>query len=226
MMMWHLFNAMIRCNIESLIVMTKIKSKIFRFHRRHKGQAMTEFCVAVPLLVLLLWSILYLAEMYIVKHETLVAARYGTWLLSRYDNIPDNSVDIEQIRGLIANNFFKNESERLLVQEQHVGGDQDDSGMGDELEQNSESGEWIDVIVTFIADTFIDSDTPTIYSLKVQYEYPRLFGAVDLREGDNENFTIESEHSVVGNSWDGQRVDVHDLVDMLGEALEELLDAL
>ena len=154
MMMWHLFNAMIRCNIESLIVMTKIKSKIFGFHRRHKGQAMTEFCVAVPLLVLLLWSILYLAEMYIVKHETLVAARYGTWLLSRYDNIPDNSVDIEQIRGLIANNFFKNESERLLVQEQHVGGDQDDSGMGDELEQNSESGEWIDVIVTFIADTF------------------------------------------------------------------------
>jgi hypothetical protein len=187
---------------------------------------MTEFCVAVPLLVLLLWSILYLAEMYIVKHETLVAARYGTWLLSRYDNIPDNSVDIEQVRGLITNNFFKNESEGLLVQEQHVDGDQDDSGMGDELEQNSESGEWIDGIVTFIADTFIDADNPTIYSLSVQYEYPRLFGAVDLREGDSESFAIESEHSVVGNSWDGQRVGVHDLVDMLESALDELLDAL
>jgi hypothetical protein len=199
---------------------------MFKFNRRNKGQAMTEFCVAVPLLVLLLWCILYLTEMYIVKHKTLTAARYGTWLLSRYDNIPKNSVDVEQVRELIAKNFFKNESEGLLVQEQHVGGDQDDSGMSDELSDNSGSGKWIDIIVTFIADTFIDSDTPTIYSLKVQYEYPRLFGAVDLREGDNETFNIQSEHSVIGNSWDGQRVGVHDLVDMIEEAIGEIIDAL
>lgn len=206
--------------------MIKINSQIYRLHQRQKGQAMTEFCVAVPVLVLMLWCIMYLTEMFIVKHETLVASRYGTWLLSRYDNIPSNSVNIEQVRSLIAKNFFKNNSEGLLVQEQHVGGDQDDGGMSNELEDNTENSFWVDNILTFIADTFLDSDSPTIYSLKVQYEYPRLFGSVDLREGDNSHFKIQSEHSVLGNSWDGQRIDVHDLIGIIGEAISEVLEEL
>jgi hypothetical protein len=208
--------------------MRNLKFDLLKLHRRNHGQAMTEFCVAVPVLVLLFWSIMYLTDMYVVKHETLVAARYGTWLLSRYDNIPENSVDIEEVRELIAKYFFNNNSEGLLVTEQHVSGDQDDGGFNDELETNSGSdgGNWIDKILGFIGDTFIGTDSPTIYSLKVEYDYPKLFGAVDLREGEDDTFTIESEHSVIGNSWDGQRVEVHDLVDMIGNVIEELFDAL
>ncbi|MGD9222052.1 MAG: hypothetical protein PVH22_02325 [Desulfobacteraceae bacterium] len=206
--------------------MRKFKSLTFKFHRRHQGQAMVEFCVAAPLLVLLLWSVLYLTEMYIVKHETLVAARYGTWLLSRYDNIPQNSVDLEEVNGLISKNFFKNKSEGLLIETQHVGGDQDDNGSSDDLAQASGSGSFVDGIVGIIGDNLMGSDSPTIYSLKIQYDYPRLFGAVDLREEDNEHFTIESEHSVLGNSWDGQRVEVHDMVEMVGEAISDILDLL
>jgi hypothetical protein len=204
------------------MVMTKLKFHMFKFHRRYKGQAMTEFCVAVPLLVLLLWSILYVTEMYIIKHKTLVASRYGTWLLSRYDNIPENSVDFKEVEKSIFQNFFKNDSERLLIIEQHVGGDQDDGGFGDELGQESGSGGWIDGIVGFIGENLIGSGSPSIYSLKVEYEYPRLFGAVDLREGDNENFNITSEHYVIGNSWDGQRAKVHDVIDMLEELISRI----
>jgi hypothetical protein len=202
--------------------MKKINIPMPAFHCQQKAQSMAEFCVAAPLLVLLLWSIIYLTEMYIAKHDTLVAARYGTWLLSRHDNIPENSVDIDEVRGLISRHFFDNSSEGLLVTNQPDG--IGSSGFNEELTQSTESVEWVDQIVGFIGENLMGTDTPNLYSLKVQYDYPRLFGAVDLRQGEAETFTIESEHFVIGNSWDGQRVEVHDIIDMLGNVIEEIFD--
>jgi hypothetical protein len=204
--------------------MKKITYHASNLHSENRGQAMTEFCIAGPLLVLLLWSLIYMTEMYIVKHETLVAARYGTWLLSRYDNIPQKPVDIDQVRQLIADNFFKERTQGLQIIEQHVGGDQDSSGFQEDIEDQSGSGGFIDEIVGFIGDNMMGTDTPNIYSLRVQSEYPRLFGAVDLRENGSENFNITSQHFVIGNSWDGQRVDTHDILDMVGKIISEIFD--
>lgn len=200
-----------------------VHSNLIKLHRQHKGQAMTEFCVAAPVLVLLLWSILYLTDMFIVKHETLVAARYGTWLLARNDDLPGNSLDIDQVRALIKSNFFRNRSQNPLVEEQHVEND-----LVEQLQlywENLASG-FIGWAIHYFEENIFDSDAPRFYSLNVQYDYPRLFGAVDLRDGNNRNFAIQSRHFVMGNSWDGQRVEVHDLKDMLEELLEGLVDAI
>jgi len=51
---------------------------------------MVEFAVAMPALILLLWAGLYMADMYIVKHKTLAAARYGTWKYARGEQTSEN----------------------------------------------------------------------------------------------------------------------------------------
>lgn len=206
--------------------MISLKIHMAGFHRGDRGQAMTEFCIAGPLLVLLLWSLIYMTEMFIVKHETLVAARYGTWLLSRNDNIPKKSIDIDQVTQLITKNFFNNKSAGLTVTEQHLGSDTNNGGFSSRMNSQSGSGSWIDKIVGFIGDGLMGTDTPNVYSLKVEREYPRIFGAVDLTENSSQNFKIVSEHYVLGNSWDGQRVETHDLIDMLESLVKKMFDGL
>jgi hypothetical protein len=195
--------------------------RLLKFNDRQDGQSMAEFCIAVPLLVLLLWSIWYLTDMYIIKHKTLIAARYGTWLLSRYNNLPGNTVTYEQVKKWIAKNFFS-DPEKLEVVEQHMGSDENRK-FNDQLQENMDTGNWVDKVSGFLADHIVDADTPTIYSLKVRYEFPRIFGAVDLSEYSNENFLIESEHFVGGNSWDGARVDVHDLIGIFEEIVGDIV---
>jgi hypothetical protein len=201
-----------------------IKVHMVNLDQREKGQAMAEFCVAAPVLVLLLWSILYVADMFIVKHRTLVAARYGTWLLSRYDNIPQNNISVEMVRGLISENFFRNDSNNLSVHPQYERGENEDGGFLEHLDRGVESGEWLDSIIDFFADNLISTDDPNLYSLNVAYNYPRYFGAVDLRNDGNEYFEIQSDHFVIGNSWDGQRVETHHLVEILEEPLSDVLE--
>lgn len=223
MMPWHGFAATDSRNPESDTGMPKMKSYMVEFHRRYQGQSMAEFCVAAPVLVLLLWSILYLTDMYVVKHETLVAARYGTWLLSRYDNVPEDKMDSKHIENLIKKNFFgKRPSQNVLIEEWPIG-----SGLDDFKLFENESGVFIDWVVGFMADNLLGAQTPSIYRLKVKYKYPRVFGAVDLRKGTHKFFEIKSEHSILGNSWDGQRVKVHDLLEMIekwaGDVIKDAL---
>lgn len=181
---------------------------------------MAEFCVAVPVLVLLLWSILYLTEMFVVKHETMVAARYGTWLLSRYDNVPENKKDFQQISDLIAKNFFGNRPQQnLSIEPQHI-----PPGLSDFEFDRDDASVLIQRITSLLSDNLLGTKTPTIYSLKVQYNYPTVFGAVDLRKKSNNFFGIKSDHYVLGNSWDGQRVKVHDLIDIIEELIGDIVE--
>lgn len=196
-------------------------SNLIRLHRQHKGQAMAEFCVAAPVLVVLLWSILYLTDMFVVKHETLVAARYGTWLLARNDDLPGSSMDMDQVRASIKRHFFRNRSQNLLVEERHV--EEDVVELLQLYWENLASG-FISWATHYFEENIFNSDAPRFYSLNVQYDYPRLFGAVDLRDGDHRYFEIQSRHFVMGNSWDGQRVKLHHLKDLLEELVEDLVD--
>ena len=198
--------------------MIKIKSYMVEFHRRYQGQSMAELCVAAPVLVLLWWSVWYVADMYLVKHETLVAARYGTWLVSRYDNVPEYKMDYSQVSDRMKNKFFKNRvQQNVLIEERHMG-----SGLDDLTFFENQSDEFSG----FLSNNLLGANTPSIYRLRVKYNYPRVFGAVDLRKGHQKFFEIQSEHSIIGNSWDGQRVEVHDLVEMIeawvGDIIEEV----
>jgi hypothetical protein len=200
--------------------MIHLKYHMLRFHRGGKGQSMVEFCVAAPVLVLLWWSIWYLTEMFLVKHETLVAARYGTWLLSRYDNVPQNGINFQQVSDRIANNFFKNRPQQSLsIVAQHL-----DTNSGETEVFQDDASELSQSLRDFFSNNMLGAETPALYSLKVQYDYPTLFGAVDLRKGNNHFFEIQSDHHVLGNSWDGQRVEVHDVRELVEELISDIIE--
>jgi hypothetical protein len=178
---------------------------------------MAEFCVAAPVLVLLLWSIIYLSDMFIVKHETMVAARYGSWLQSRYD------LNIEQVRESISNYFFRGETDHVSLQAPQVDSGQNEGGFIERTRLRLMPGRWTDSIIDELADNLFGPNALNIYCLNVVYDFPRLFRAIDLREDGEEYFNIQSEHFVLGNSWDGQRVEIHHLDNVLNEAISDVL---
>ena len=188
---------------------------------------MVEFCVAAPLLVLLLWSIWCLSDMYTIKNKTLVAARYGSWLLSRYDNLPRHEIDINDVRGLIANNFFNGSMDGLDVDDQTVSGETDDEIIqliNDDLVTVYPA--WTEMIIDRIKNYLVKNDyvdRPSTYSISVTREFPNVFGAVDLRDLHPGPFPIISKHHLVGNSWDGGRVELHDLFEIVQNEIEDII---
>jgi hypothetical protein len=180
---------------------------------------MVEFCVAVPVFVVLLWSIWYVSDLYVVKFKTLAAARYGTWLLSK-----DDALRPENIKPLVAKHFFDNNIDRLTLTVPDPG---EEDIFSDIVDSESVGEAFVDLIMGVINKVM---GSKSIYSLKVEYEMPLIFGAVDLTEFRDKPFQITSEHYVVGNTWNGCRTDVHDLMSLIGElieqAFEELKDAL
>jgi len=190
-----------------------------RFFRNTRGQAMTEFCVAMPALVLMFWAIWYISDVYIVKYKTLVAARYGTWLLAR-----DNDLEQSTVNEFIARRFFDDESDDLTVTAQHRGGSS--SGLEDAAGENSENGEWVDDIISAIGSAFMGSDSPSMHSLKVEYEVPLIFGALNIGDYAMENPKITSEHYVVGNTWNGCQSDVHEMFGMMWSIISDLFGGL
>ena len=204
--------------------MLKFRSLLLKFHIRQNGQSMAEFCVFGPLLVLLLWSILYVSNLFIVKHDTLVAARYGTWLLARYSNFPPNhEMNQDDVEQLIHRNFFKGFQGDTKVEPYDIAATKDSEDFPDNVINSSEAGEWVAALEAILTD-LVESGTPAIYGLEISHTYPRIFGAVDLSEYVNDDFVIKSDHYVIGNSWDGARVESHDLVDIIEQAIGEILD--
>ena len=187
--------------------------------RDNRGQAMTEFCVVVPALVVMFWAIWYITDIYVVKFNTQVAARYGTWLLARNHDVEKSNVDT-----FIARRFFDSDSSDLTITAQHRGDNSSD--FQNTAQQNSDSGEWVDRIINFIGSAFMGSDSPSMHSLKVECEVPLIFGALDVTDYAENSPKITSEHYVVGNTWNGCQSDVHDVIDMIASLLGDLLDTI
>ena len=174
--------------------MLKHRAKHFRILTGARGQAMVEFCVAAPVLILLLWSIWYVSDLYVVKFKTLAAARYGTWRLSKDDHLRP-----EDIKSQIAKHFFDNNTSRLTLTVPDAG---EEDIFSDIVDSESAGEAFVDLIMGVINKVM---GSKSIYSLKVEYEMPLIFGAVDLTEFRDKRFQITSEHYVVGNTWNACR---------------------
>jgi len=190
---------------------TKLKKIIADLIHKTHGQSMVEFAVAMPALILLLWAGLYMADMYIVKHKTLAAARYGTWKYARGEQTS------AEIKTNIAKYYFDNNASGLYVTTQSTPADFQNVGR----------------VVTTIADEVLDiingvmtDQENNISSLKIQYEMPPKLGALDISDLHPGNYKIESSHYVVANGWDGCHSDVHDLFSLLWESIEEIFTKL
>ncbi len=161
---------------------------------------MVEFAVALPTVVLLLWSGMYVGNLYIVKHKTLAAARYGTWNYARGEQT------VAQAKTKIAKHFFNNKTSGLYVTSQKT--PSDFSSVGGAFSGIVDKG--LDVINSVMTD-----QKSNISSLKIQYEVPPKLGALDISDMHAANYKIESSHYVIANGWDGCHTEVHDLFSML-----------
>ena len=53
------------------------------FIKNNNGQAMIEFIICTPLLIILFYSIIYISEVYLFKEKSVIASRYTAWHVSR-----------------------------------------------------------------------------------------------------------------------------------------------
>ena len=172
---------------------------------------MVEFAVALPTVVLLLWAGMYVGNLYIIKHKTLAAARYGTWNFARGEQTTD------QVKNKIAKHFFDNKDSGLYVTSQKI--PSDFSSVGGAFKTIVDEG------LKFINDVMTD-DKANISSLKIQYEVSPKLGALDLSDMHAANYKIESSHYVTSNGWDGCNSKVHDMFSMLWEMVWEIFKLL
>jgi len=77
-----------------------LKTRISTLIQNTRGQSMVEFAVALPTVVLLLWAGMYVGNLYLIKHKTLAAARYGTWNFARGEQT------VAQAKNKIAKHFL------------------------------------------------------------------------------------------------------------------------
>ena len=177
-----------------------LKNRISYLIQNTRGQSMVEFAVALPTVVLLLWSGMYVGNLYVVKHKTLAAARYGTWNYARGEQT------VAQVKTKIAKHFFDNKTSGLYVTSQKTPSDFNSVG--------GAFGSMVDKGLDIINSVMTDQKS-NISSLKIQYEVPPKLGALDISDMHAANYKIESSHYVTANGWDGCHTEVHDMFSML-----------
>ena len=168
---------------------------------------MVEFAVALPTVVLLLWAGMYIGNVYLVKHKTLAAARYGTWNFARGEQTT------AQVKTKIAKHFFDNKTSGLYVTSQKI--PSDFSNVGGAFK--TIIGKGLDIVNTVMTD-----EKANISSLKIQYEVSPKLGALDLSDMHAANYKIESSHYVTANGWDGCHSKVHDMFGMIWQMVKNI----
>jgi len=184
-----------------------LKNRISSLIQNTRGQSMVEFAVALPTVVLLLWAGMYIGNVYLIKHKTLAAARYGTWNYARGEQTT------VQVKTNIAKHFFDSKSTGLYVTAQKT--------PFDYTNVPSALKGAVDKVVDIVNQVMTDEKT-NIFSLKVQYEVSPKLGALDLSDMHAANYKIESSHYVTVNEWDGCKSKVHDMFSMLWKMVENI----
>lgn len=184
-----------------------LKNRISSLMQNTRGQSMVEFAVALPTVVLLLWAGMYIGNVYLIKHKTLAAARYGTWNFARGEQTT------AQVKTKIAKHFFDNKNSGLYVTSQKI--PSDFSNVGGAVKTIVSEG--LDIINRVMTD-----EKANISSLKIQYEVSPQLGALDLSDMHAANYKIESSHYVTSNGWDGCHSKVHDMFGMLWQMVKTI----
>jgi len=167
-----------------------------------RGQSMVEFAIGVPFLLIMMFSIIYVSKLYIIKEKTLVAARYGAWKVSR------NKGDISSIKNSIISNYFPDQEDRVKVT--------DVSGTNSfNTNEFAGLGQGIDKVIEFISSIFSGNAGKLRYGIEVTYSAPIKLGMMDLAQADVISMDVSSKHFIDGNTWEGDRTDVHEILGML-----------
>ncbi len=167
---------------------------------------MVEFAVVLPVLLLFFYCMVYLSDIYTIKQNALVAARYSAWKLSKPD--PPDCADLEDE---ISEYFFQGEDTTL-----------------DCSPSNGDSSDFLGSatgMVNTILSSIVGSASDKMSHAKVDHPAPVSPALASLDPTDSlSNITISGEHFVEANAWSGFEVDTHDVFDMIGNIIKEVTD--
>jgi Flp pilus assembly protein TadG len=161
-----------------------------------RGQSMVEFVVAAPVLIIFLYAIWFISDMYVVKSQTLMAARYATWRLASLDQAGTAGL------GVRAHYFEDNAKVAIEV----VPGDE----------------EMLNPVADLLNDVFAGKLQPGTFAVRVDYTMEPVLGGLDLSEENPAGFTIGYTHYVGGNSWHGCRTYVREMFTLLYSYMSKL----
>lgn len=201
--------------------MKYVFNQIAKLAKQNRGQSMTEFCVAGPILVLLLFSIIYVSDLYVAKTMTLVASRYGAWQLS------GANMEFDEITKSIRKHFFSHlepsEKRRLTITSNADANDSKNQDFLDDAVQDTQPP--MSLIIPLIGN--IVGGSANRYVMRVEYKPPLKLGSLDMSDCfPPDGFNIRSELYVAGNSWNGARTKVHGLIECLEEKIKEMIEKL
>jgi hypothetical protein len=193
--------------------MKLVTSFIKDFIHDTRGQSAVEFCVGAPVLIFMIFAILYVNDLYIIKEKTVVAARYATWKLSKGQSGFEDTVK---------SNYFPNNTDKVEVED--ISGS--NSFSTSELGALNAIGEGIDKVIGFISDVFAGDEGQLRYAMRVSYSMPIKLGTFDMGQAGITSMKVSSEHFVDGNTWEGDRTEIHEIFGMLWGIVKGAFNAL
>lgn len=155
--------------------------------RDERGQSMVEFAVSVPVLVIFLYAIWFISDLYVAKYQTLMAARYATWRLARMDDAWPG-----MLVGAVRAHYFDDDDRSNI---EIVPAGEIDSGP----------------MASILTDVFAGQLRPTTFAMRTSYTVAPQLGGLDISEENPDGFTIDYTHFVGGNSWLGCRTSIHEM---------------
>jgi len=212
--------------------------RILLLRGRVDGQGMVEFIIAVPILIIIFYAIMYLSDIYVIKFKTKFAARYATWQLAKKD------ADQAKIKENTINYFFYTKNQLIeskpqvvfrelrsythLVEEKltQVGNDvsreleTQSSGNVDLLTKAYNTG--MNALIKYLGKFVFPKDmlTPAAY-VQVKTPIKLQIGPVDMKEFGITYLEIVEDHCLKVNDWNGYRIKEHDLLSFVVEKFKD-----
>ncbi|MBS3758440.1 MAG: pilus assembly protein [Desulfobacterales bacterium] len=185
--------------------------------KESRGQSSVEFAVGAPVLIFMIFAILYVNDFYIAKEKTLVSARYGSWKLARDANLSGD------VKPDILQHYFEGAEGNIEIQDVSDTNPFNAENANTNITGLLSSG--VDSVVEFINKVFTDGGHLR-YGIRVTYSGQPKLGPFDLAKIGVDPIHVSSAHYVDGNSWDGDNTDVHEVMGLLWETVKGAFQAL
>ncbi|PIE64836.1 MAG: hypothetical protein CSA26_06530 [Desulfobacterales bacterium] len=196
-----------------------------------RGQAMVEFTVVIPALIILLVAMQVVAEVYLVKQKTEIASRYAAW-----KKVKKPDLSMEAIGKMTEQYFFEKDRGLMKIEAYHAEGSDNTlrrindklwKTVGDKVVGEGNSPQKVSYKITYSARLRYGKK----YEIKDQFGnvVDIQYGQPFLAENLPDSFSVSSFCEVDSNSWNGDETEVHELFKLvmpLTDGLNSLISTL
>lgn len=197
---------------------------VHRLSRQEDGQSMVEFAICAPVLVVVLYALFYLSDLYLLKSKVLIGARYAAWQVARGTHDADAAES-----GAVDNFHFRfggrDPRAHLSSLTDRPAAGSVDLTIAREQSTDFSLGGINDLVASGLGALLGDGGSSQTTVGTLVYQLPVRMGPIDMGEftaGDT--FGITASHYVDGNSWNGCAVRVHDLLGAIRDSVTGIFD--